>query len=381
MSIAVPGDRFGLIFDRFIIALILLNILAITLETVASINASYENIFYYFEVFSVAVFTIEYMLRVWSCTEDKDNDYSNPITGRIKYIMSPMAIIDLLAFLPFYLTMFFAIDLRILRILRMLRLLKLTRYSEALSVVWAVLTKQRRALTAAFFIMLVALLFTSSIIYLFEHKVQPEKFSSIPESMWWALATLTTVGYGDVTPITNGGKLFAGMTMILAIGLAALPIGVIATGFANEIQKHEFIVTWRLIAKVPLFSDLNADQIANIAGMLTPLLVPPGHVVVKQGDNADAMFFIISGEVEVEIKTNPVILRPGDFFGEAGILRESVRMADVISQTECQLLELRKEKFNELIRMFPELGVHVEDVMKSRINDNTDITTKTLSPS
>ena len=381
MSIAVPGDRFGLIFDRFIIALILLNILAIMLETVASINASYENIFYCFEVFSVAVFTIEYMLRVWSCTEDKDNDYSNPITGRIKYIMSPMAIIDLLAFLPFYLTMFFAIDLRILRILRMLRLLKLTRYSEALSVVWAVLTKQRRALTAAFFIMLVALLFTSSIIYLFEHEVQPEKFSSIPESMWWALATLTTVGYGDVTPITNGGKLFAGMTMILAIGLAALPIGVIATGFANEIQKHEFIVTWRLIAKVPLFSDLNADQIANIAGMLTPLLVPPGHVVVKQGDNADAMFFIISGEVEVEIKTNPVILRPGDFFGEAGILRESVRMADVISQTECQLLELRKEKFNELIRMFPELGVHVEDVMESRINDNTDITTKTLSPS
>ncbi len=381
MSIAVPGDRFGLIFDRFIIALILLNILAIMLETVASINASYENIFYYFEVFSVAVFTIEYMLRVWSCTEDKVNDYSNPITGRIKYIMSPMAIIDLLAFLPFYLTMFFAIDLRILRILRMLRLLKLTRYSEALSVVWAVLTKQRRALTAAFFIMLVALLFTSSIIYLFEHEVQPEKFSSIPESMWWALATLTTVGYGDVTPITNGGKLFAGMTMILAIGLAALPIGVIATGFANEIQKHEFIVTWRLIAKVPLFSDLNADQIANIAGMLTPLLVPPGHVVVKQGDNADAMFFIISGEVEVEIKTNPVILRPGDFFGEAGILRESVRMADVISQTECQLLELRKEKFNELIRMFPELGVHVEDVMESRINDNTDITTKTLSPS
>ncbi len=381
MSIAVPGDRFGLIFDRFMIALILLNILAIMLETVASINASYENIFYYFEVFSVAVFTIEYLLRVWSCTEDKVNDYSNPITGRIKYIMSPMAIIDLLAFLPFYLTMFFAIDLRILRILRMLRLLKLTRYSEALSVVWAVLTKQRRALTAAFFIMLVALLFTSSIIYLFEHEVQPEKFSSIPESMWWALATLTTVGYGDVTPITNGGKLFAGMTMILAIGLAALPIGVIATGFANEIQKHEFIVTWRLIAKVPLFSDLNADQIANIAGMLTPLLVPPGHVVVKQGDNADAMFFIISGEVEVEIKTNPVILRPGDFFGEAGILRESVRMADVISQTECQLLELRKEKFNELIRMFPELGVHVEDVMESRINDNTDITTKTLSPS
>ena len=378
ISISVPGDRFGLVFDRFMIVLILVNVLAIMLETVASLNAAYENIFNYFEIFSVIIFTIEYILRVWSCTEDNDKDYSNPITGRIKYIMSPMAVIDLLAFLPFYLTMFFAIDLRILRILRMLRLLKLTRYSEALFVVWTVITEQRRALTAAFFIMLVALLFTSSIIYLFEHEVQPEKFSSIPESMWWGLATLTTVGYGDVTPITNGGKLFAGVTMILAIGLAALPIGVIATGFANEIQKHEFIITWRLVAKVPLFSDLNADQIANIAGMLTPLLVPPGHMVVKQGDNADAMFFIISGEVEVEIKTNPVRLRPGDFFGETGILRESVRMADVISQTECQLLELRKEKFNELIRIYPELGVHVENVMKTRINDNTDITTKKL---
>jgi voltage-gated potassium channel len=375
LSISVPGDRFGVIFDRFMIILILVNVLAVMLETVASINTAYEHVFYCFEIFSVTIFTIEYILRVWSCTEDNDQDYSNPIKGRVKYIISPMAIIDLLAFLPFYLTIFFAIDLRILRILRMLRLLKLTRYSEALFVVWTVITEQRRALTAAFFIMLVALLFTSSIIYLFEHEVQPEKFSSIPESMWWGLATLTTVGYGDVTPITNGGKLFAGMTMILAIGLAALPIGVIATGFANEIQKHEFIVTWRLVAKVPLFSDLNADQIANIAGMLTPLLVPPGHMIVKQGDNADAMFFIISGEVEVEIKPNPVILRPGNFFGETGILRESVRMADVISQTECQLLELRKEKFNELIRMYPELGVHVEDVMKNRVGE-TDITTK-----
>ena len=380
LSISIPSDRFGLIFDRFMIALILLNILAIILETVESINAQYSKLFYYFELFSVAVFTIEYILRVWSCVEDKDNEYSHPIMGRFKYTLSPMAVIDLLAFLPFYLTAFFAIDLRILRILRMLRLLKLTRYSPALSVVWAVITKQRRALSAAFFIMLVALLFTSSIIYLFEHEAQPEKFSSIPESMWWGLATLTTVGYGDVTPVTNGGKLFAGMAMILAIGLAALPIGVVATGFSNEIKKHEFIVTWRLIANVPLFSNLDASQIANIAGMLSPLLVPPNHRIVKQGDDADTMFFIISGEVEVDVENNPVRLRPGDFFGEAGILKDSIRMADVTSQTECQLLELRKENFKELIKIYPDLGAHVENVMENRIKDNHDITTKTLTP-
>ena len=163
LGISIPGDRFGFIFDQFMIVLILLNILAIVLETVQSINSAYGEFFYYFELISVAIFTIEYILRVWSCVEDKDNDYSHPVMGRIKFFLSPMAIIDLLAFLPFYLTAFFAIDLRLLRILRMLRLLKLSRYSPALSIIWAVVTTQRRALTAAFFIVLIALLLKASI--------------------------------------------------------------------------------------------------------------------------------------------------------------------------------------------------------------------------
>jgi len=374
LGISIPGDRFGFIFDQFMIVLILLNILAIVLETVQSINSAYGEFFYYFELISVAIFTIEYILRVWSCVEDKDNDYSHPVMGRIKFFLSPMAIIDLLAFLPFYLTAFFAIDLRLLRILRMLRLLKLSRYSPALSIIWAVVTTQRRALTAAFFIVLIALLFTSSIIFLFEHKIQPEKFSSIPESMWWALATLTTVGYGDVTPVTTGGKLFAGITMVLAIGLAALPIGVIATGFANEIKKSEFIVTWRLIAKIPLFSSLNAEEIASIVDSLGPVLVPPGHKIVKRGDEADAMYIIISGEVEVFVEAKTIKLGPGDFFGETGILKNTIRTADVIAKTECQLLELRKIKFNELARTYPELGDQVKGVMDSRLKENAEIT-------
>ena len=374
LGISIPGDRFGFIFDQFMIVLILLNILAIVLETVQSINSAYGEFFYYFELISVAIFTIEYILRVWSCVEDKDNDYSHPVMGRIKFFLSPMAIIDLLAFLPFYLTAFFAIDLRLLRILRMLRLLKLSRYSPALSIIWAVVTTQRRALTAAFFIVLIGLLFTSSIIFLFEHKIQPEKFSSIPESMWWALATLTTVGYGDVTPVTTGGKLFAGITMVLAIGLAALPIGVIATGFANEIKKSEFIVTWRLIAKIPLFSSLNAEEIASIVDSLGPVLVPPGHKIVKRGDEADAMYIIISGEVEVFVEAKTIKLGPGDFFGETGILKNTIRTADVIAKTECQLLELRKIKFNELARTYPELGDQVKGVMDSRLKENAEIT-------
>lgn len=271
LELSIPGDRLGFVFDRFMMVLILLNVFAIIMETVPSIQAAYGDFFFAFEIFSVVIFTVEYILRVWSCTEDRAADYAHPIMGRLKFMFSPMAIIDLIAFLPFYLGAFFAIDLRLLRIFRLLRLLKLTRYSPALIIIWAVIRNQYRALTAAFFVMLTALLFSSSIIFLFEHKVQPENFASIPHAMWWSLATLTTVGYGDVVPITIGGRIFGGLTMILAIGMLALPTGVIATGFANEIRKHEFIVTWRLVAKVPLFSELDAAQIAEIVGLLSPL--------------------------------------------------------------------------------------------------------------
>tara|TARA_B100000315_G_scaffold256114_2_gene301241 strand:- start:654 stop:1829 length:1176 start_codon:yes stop_codon:yes gene_type:complete len=378
LELSIPGDRFGFVFDRFMMVLILLNVAAIVLETVPSINAAYKDFFFIFEVFSVAIFTVEYVLRVWSCTEDKANDYHHPVMGRVKYILSPMAIIDLVAFLPFYLSTFFAIDLRLLRIFRLLRLLKLTRYSPALIIIWAVIRNQYRALTAAFFVMLMALLFSSSLIFLFEHDVQPEAFASIPHSMWWGIATLTTVGYGDITPITLGGKFFGAITMILGIGMFALPTGVIATGFANEIRKHEFIVTWRLIAKVPLFADLDAAQIADIAGLLTPLIVPPRYAVVRLGEQAESMFFIISGEVEVEVMPEPVKLKEGDFFGEGGILRNSVRMVDVVSLTECQLLELTKENFHELIDTHPDLGNHVRQVMETRLSDQSDITTEPI---
>ncbi len=375
LELSIPGDRFGFVFDRFMMVLILLNVFAIVLETVPSIHAVYESFFFNFEVFSVTIFTVEYILRIWSCTEDRARDFAHPVLGRLKYIVSPMAIIDLIAFLPFYLSAFFAIDLRLLRIFRLLRLLKLTRYSPALLIIWAVIQNQSRALTAAIFIMLTTLLFTSSIIFLFEHQVQPDKFASIPHAMWWSLATLTTVGYGDVVPLTIGGRIFGGITMILAIGMLALPTGVIATGFANEIRKHEFIVTWRLIAKVPLFSNLDAAQIADIAGMLTPLVVPPRHAVVRLGEPADSMFFIISGEVEVEMPPNPIKFGPGDFFGEAGILRNSVRMVDVVSLTDCQLLELTKENFHVLVANHPDIGEQVKNVMQSRTSEEVDVTT------
>ena len=236
LELSAAGDQWGRVFDSFMILLIVANVLAIVLETVASIFLPYRNFFFSFEVFSVAIFTVEYATRVWACTANEADGYTHPFWGRLRYITNPMAVIDLLAFIPFYLSAFFGIDLRILRVFRLLRLLKLTRYSPALAIIWAVLLGQYKALTAALLVMLTALLFSSSIVYLLERDIQPDKFSSIPEAMWWSIATLTTVGYGDVTPVTPLGRFFGVITMILGIGMFALPTGVIATGFSTEIR-------------------------------------------------------------------------------------------------------------------------------------------------
>jgi voltage-gated potassium channel len=376
---STPGDRWGYIFDYLMVALIALNILAVILESVPSLNGRYHRAFLWFEIFSVAVFTVEYAARVWACTADRAHGYAHPIAGRIKYTLSPMAIVDFLAFAPFYLSYFFAVDLRMLRVFRMIRLLKLTRYSAALIVFAAVLRNQARALTAALFIMLTALMFASSIMFAFEHEVQPGAFGSIPDAMWWAVATLTTVGYGDVAPVTAMGKLLGGVTMIIGIGMFALPAGIMATGFAQEIRKHEFIVSWRLVAKVPLFTDLDAAHIAEIVGQLKPLVVPPRHAVVRIGEPGDSMFFVVSGELEADVSPAPQRFVPGEFFGEIGLLQNSVRIADVVSLTECQLLELTKDSFWHLVEIHPGIGDRVREVMERRLAGiDLDATTRTV---
>ena len=377
LELSVIGDKWGRIFDTFMMVLIVANVVAIVLETLPDL-AVYSDAFFTFEVISVAIFTVEYVLRVWSCTANIADGYAHPLRGRLKYIVTPMAIIDLFAFLPFYLSAFFAIDLRILRLFRLLRLLKLTRYSPALLIIWAVIRGQYRALMAALFVMVIALLFSSSLIFVFEKDVQPEAFGSIPHAMWWGIATLTTVGYGDVTPITMGGRIFGAFTMILGIGMFALPTGVIASGFANEVRKHDFIVSWRLIAKVPLFSTLDAAHIAEIANLLSPLVVPPRHAVVRLGEKADCMFFIITGDLEVEIPPTPIKLHPGEFFGEVGMLKNSVRSADVISLTECQLLELTAENFWRLVHEHPEIGDMVQEIIDQRPTGFDDLTTEVV---
>lgn len=362
-----PKDWKGRSFDDFMIALIVLNVIAVILETVESLTLSYGTFFQYFEFFSVTVFTVEYILRVWTATENNDDRFQAPIKGRIRFAMTPMALVDAIAILPFYLGMFLSIDLRFMRVFRLFRLLKLTRYSIALQMLGAAVYAQRRALGAALIIIITLLVFASSVIYLLEKDVQPEVFSSIPQSMWWGLATLTTVGYGDVTPISVGGRIFGGFIMILGIGMFALPAGILASAFVTEIRKREFVVNWNMVASVPLFSRLDALRISEIVALLELKIISPRSTIVTKGDKADAMYFIAVGEVQVDIKPEPKLLKAGEFFGEIALLKDTERTATVTAVTECQLMVLNVEAFKRILARHPELRENMTDVMKQRL--------------
>ncbi len=238
LQVSRPGDRFSRTIDLLLILLICLNILAVIMDSVASFAANYRTELDIFELFSVCVFTVEYLLRVWAAIEMPDNKYHDPIFGRLRYMLTPMAIIDILAILPFYLILFVNIDLRFLRIFRVLRIFKLTRYSGAMGVVINVLKEEADSFFAAFFVLIILLVLTSSGIYLLEHKVQPEDFGSIPQAMWWAMATLTTVGYGDVVPVTVAGKFFGSCITIIGMGMVALPAGILASGFSDQLRRR-----------------------------------------------------------------------------------------------------------------------------------------------
>jgi len=227
-------------FDIFIIVLIVLNILAVILETVKSIHDLFPHLFRYFETFSVIVFTIEYALRVWTCTVNEK--YKNPISGRIRFVLTPLALVDLLAFLPFYIPMVIPFDLRFLRafrLLRLIRVLKIGRYSEAVKLFGRVLNAKKAELFTAIFVIFVLLIISSSLLYYVEHEAQPDKFKNIPEAMWWGVVTLTTVGYGDIYPITPVGKFFASVISLLGIGLFAMPAGILSAGFVEEIKTKK----------------------------------------------------------------------------------------------------------------------------------------------
>jgi voltage-gated potassium channel len=208
---------------------------------------------------------------------------------------------------------------------------------------------------------------TATVVHLAEREAQPEQFGTIPDAMWWAIVTLTTVGYGDVVPVTALGKVLAGLTAILGVAMLALPVGIIATAFSEVIHRREFVVTWSMVAKVPVFADLGAAEVAEIMDLLQSRSVPKGEVIVRRGERADAMYFIVAGEVEIALKegVHPR-LGPGEFFGEIAILTDEKRSATVRARRDTQLLMLQAHDVESLIDRVPEIGARMRRAAAGR---------------
>jgi len=234
------GDYVGRFVQGFLITIICVNVGAMMLSTVEGVAKAYAPWFRAIEIFSVIVFSVEYILRLWVITQRPR--FCRPILGRLRYCVTPLALVDLAAVLPFYLPMLLPVNLlfiRVLRLMRLVRLLKIGRYSESLQTLGWVLRERKGELVAALMILLVLLVVTSSLMYQVEHETQPQVFSSVFAAMWWSVSTLTTVGYGDAYPITPLGKVLGGAIAIMGIGLFALPAGILGSGFIERLNQKK----------------------------------------------------------------------------------------------------------------------------------------------
>ncbi len=233
-------DRTTVLVMVLITGLIIFSVLSVIIESIESIYQQYQDFFKVSEFIVVAAFTIEYVLRLWSCTVDPR--YQRPIIGRLKYALTVFLILDLLAILPFYLPLFITFDSRFLRALRLVRFLrigKLARYSHSVGLLTRVVRRQKETLIVTLLFIVILIVFASCLMWQVEYEVQPDKFSSIPDTMWWAVATVTTVGYGDIVPITPLGKFLGAFIAMLGVGMIAMPAGIIVSGFIDEAKEKE----------------------------------------------------------------------------------------------------------------------------------------------
>ena len=240
LEVGRSDDRVSQAADLALMLLIVANVAAIIVSTDTDIHDAAAGFFRYFEMVSFSIFGVEYLLRVWSCTSDPV--YAHPIAGRLRYVCRPLMLADATAVFSYFIILFLptSLDLGALRTLRLLsRLASLARYSAGMQAVVLVASARRSELLAVVSVVGALLVLASSLMYFIEHVAQPDKFSSIPETMWWSVITVTTVGYGDVAPITPLGRILAGLIALLGVGIFALPAGILGSGFVEQVhQRH-----------------------------------------------------------------------------------------------------------------------------------------------
>jgi voltage-gated potassium channel len=340
--------------------LVILSVVAIILESVPSLDQRFGNVFLSVEIVAAIVFTVEYGLRLWSAVEHPPLKRERPWRARWLFARQPAMIVDLVAVLPILLTLILPDDLKVLLIFRLIRFFKLARYSPGMRSLMDAVMEERRALLACLVILCGLMIVSAAAMHMVEGAAQPDKFGSIPEAMWWAIITLTTVGYGDVVPITPLGKMVADITALFGLVMLALPVGIIATSFAEVIRRREFVITWAMIAKVPLFQQLEAGEVGEIIRVMRSETAEPGEIVARKGDAADCVHVVASGSVELVGGPALRLCIEGDMFGEVAVLAGAPRDVTVRARELTRLLAIDRDDFHALVEREPALRLAIE---------------------
>ena len=359
--------RLGAVVNWTLVGLIAVTLTATVLESVPRLAVRYQGTFAAIELVALIAFSIEYAARLWTAIEHPRWRRFGVIGSRLRLAASPAGLFDLVAVLPFWLPIFVAADFKALLVLRLIRFFKLTRYSPAMRSLLEALYAERRALAGCLVILCGATLIAAALMHLAEGAVQPDKFGTIPEAMWWAIVTLGTVGYGDAVPITPEGRLVAGVTIFTGLLMVALPVGIVATAFANEVHRRDFIVTWGLVARIPLFSELTAIQVSDVMKILRSQKVDKGTIIARRGEPAHSMYLIVDGEVDIKLHDKNVQLGAGDFFGEVAALRRTRRSATVVALRPTRLLALDASDLHGLMDREPQIAARIWDAARTRL--------------
>ncbi len=313
---------------------------------------------------ALILLAFDYTLRMALAWQGADNEPRMRALSR--YATSPYGIFDFLAVVPFLIGEGLGLPKDGETVFGIIGFLKLARHSPALETLGVVIMAEFRPLMSALFIMLLLIVSTSTLLYFIERDVNPS-FGSVPEAMWWSVVTLATLGYGDVVPATALGKVVGGGVAILGLCMFALPASILASGFTEEMRRQSFVSTWHLVAKVPFFTRLQASQIAEVASLLKVYRAVRGEVLMREGDLGECMYFLVSGQIEVQGKAGSVLLKPGDFFGEIALIEQCPRTATVRAATRCQLLILDAREFHKFVSAYPHLLETIWETARSRL--------------
>jgi voltage-gated potassium channel len=334
--------------------------LALTVENLrAAYGGLMTDVFYVVAIFFVA----EYVLRLYVAPAAPGGAHRGALRSRLAWAGSVGGVFDLVAAIPGIIAL---PDSQDATLFGFLWVFKFIRYSPGLTILERVISHARHALLSVFLGLVIVLLAAASLAYLLERHTNPDQFGSIPLALWWAIVTLTTTGYGDVVPGTVGGRILAGTVMVSGILVFALWAGILATGYAQEMRRAEFLRTWELVARVPFFHNLGATLIAEVARLLRAQDFPAGMAIVRRGEAGDCMFFIAEGEVTIELEPQPLHLGSGNFFGELALLTGAPRSATVSARHQCTLLSLDIVDFFELLGRHPGLAkvIHEEAIVR-----------------